>query len=65
MPIYEYKCCDCNNIEEHKQRVLDVPLKKCSKCESTNFYRIISAPGIIFKGKGFHINDYSRKDDKK
>lgn len=35
-------------------------LKHCPKCKG-EIKRIISAAGIIFKGSGFHVNDYGKK----
>jgi putative FmdB family regulatory protein len=32
-------------------------LSKCPKCGS-NIKRLISASGVVFKGKGFHSTDY-------
>ena len=61
MPIYCYKCFDCNHYEEIKQKMDDEPLTKCPACGG-NFKRVIRNVGIIFKGPGFHVTDYSRKN---
>lgn len=59
MPIYQYKCKKCGEITEKLQKVTDKPIKKCEHC-GAEVEKIISAPGIIFKGSGFHITDYKR-----
>lgn len=59
MPIYQYKCKKCGEITEKIQKFTDKPLTVCSYCKG-NVEKIISAPGIIFKGSGFHITDYHR-----
>jgi len=41
MPIYEYKCQDCNNIIEEFQHISDKPLSVCPKC-SGGLKRLIS-----------------------
>jgi len=61
MPIYEYKCENCNSIFEEFQNANDKPLTKCKKCGG-KLKKIFSPAGIIFKGSGFHITDYVRKD---
>lgn len=57
MPIYQYKCQKCFTIHEVLQGINDPPLTECSSCQSP-VKKIIAPAGIIFKGSGFHINDY-------
>ncbi|MFH1453060.1 MAG: FmdB family zinc ribbon protein [Armatimonadota bacterium] len=59
MPIYQYKCAKCGNFEEKFQKIGDQPLKKCKACGG-KLEKVISPIGIIFKGGGFHVTDYSR-----
>ncbi|MCD4784473.1 MAG: FmdB family transcriptional regulator [Candidatus Eremiobacteraeota bacterium] len=61
MPIYCYKCFDCNHYQENKQSMDDDALTICPECKGDNFKRVIRNVGVIFKGSGFHINDYGRK----
>lgn len=35
----------------------DEPVKDCPECKG-QVARVLFAPGIVFKGSGFHINDY-------
>ncbi|MEA3493718.1 MAG: FmdB family zinc ribbon protein [Candidatus Margulisiibacteriota bacterium] len=60
MPRYDYKCSKCGHIFEVQQRITEEPLKYCPECRG-KVKRLISAAGIIFKGSGFHITDYSKK----
>lgn len=71
MPIYEYKCEDCGKVFEYQQRITDAPLEFCPAeiCDSAEHkgkgrvHRIISKNiGLIFKGNGFYITDYARKN---
>jgi putative FmdB family regulatory protein len=32
MPIYEYECSDCGQIEEAVQKISDAPLTDCPHC---------------------------------
>ncbi|MCS7258180.1 MAG: zinc ribbon domain-containing protein [candidate division WOR-3 bacterium] len=63
MPTYEYQCTTCNYQFEEFQKITDKPLKKCPKC-GNNLKRLISpGAGFIFKGTGFYITDYKRKNN--
>lgn len=60
MPIYEYQCDSCSNRFEIKQSIKDEPLSTCERCGKA-LRRLISSPGIMFKGSGWYITDYSDK----
>jgi putative FmdB family regulatory protein len=60
MPLYEYKCSNCNSHVEVVQKVNDQPLKKCPKCGGA-LKKLLSAPGLQFKGKGWYVTDYGEK----
>ncbi|MBN9418736.1 hypothetical protein ABS71_07190 [bacterium SCN 62-11] len=61
MPIYVYKCTQCNEYCEALQKVSDEPLKTCPHCQAEALIKVIAPVGVIFKGTGFHKNDYSGK----
>ena len=61
MPIYEYQCKKCRETTEVLQRAKDKPLEKCPKCGGSVVKRI-SSPAIQFKGSGWYITDYAKKD---
>jgi len=60
LPIYEYECESCKHRVEVMQKINDPPLKKCERC-SGKLTRIISASGLMFKGSGWYVTDYSQK----
>ncbi len=64
MPLYEYKCSSCGFVFEVLQKVTELPIKKCLKCRG-DVKKVISAPAIQFKGNGWYVTDYARKDDRK
>lgn len=55
MPFYNYKCSDesCQDQHEVQQSIKADPLVICPKCGRETLRRIISAPGLIFKGEGW------------
>ena len=64
MPIYEYECKKCSQRHEVMQKMSDAPVASCPECQG-EVYRLISPSGLSFKGAGWYITDYARKDDKK
>ncbi|MGA1824688.1 MAG: FmdB family zinc ribbon protein [bacterium] len=62
MPTYDYQCDSCNYTFEIFQNMSDEKIKICPKC-GENVRRVIhGGTGIIFKGSGFYVNDYAKKD---
>ncbi len=61
MPVYEYECKECRNRVEVLQDIDEQGPKCCEKCGG-ELKRLMGAPGLIFKGSGFYINDYARRD---
>lgn len=60
MPLYIYRCNNCNYMLEAKQHMSDSPLKECPSCGLDELRRVISNVGVVFKGPGFYVTD-SRK----
>jgi putative FmdB family regulatory protein len=56
MPVYEYACNRCDGRIEVKQSFNDAPLKEHDGCGG-DLRRLLSAPGIVFKGSGWYITD--------
>lgn len=63
MPTYRYQCEDCNYIFEEFHSI-NKEIKECPKCYS-GVKKVIGAPGVIFKGTGFYINDNLLKKKEK
>lgn len=60
MPIYEYECVKCGNVDEVLQKFSDKPLSKCKRC-SGKLHRLISHSSFHLKGTGWYANDYANK----
>src|SRR5438270_14043380 len=56
MPVYEYQCQSCDHRFERKQSFSDEPIKVCPECGGTT-KKLLSRPGIVFKGSGWYITD--------
>ena len=61
MPIYEYECAKCGKTIEVIQKMTDAPLKKHEQCGG-KLTKLVSAAGFQFKGTGWYVTDYARKD---
>ena len=62
MPTYGYECRDCRKAFEVIQKMSDAPLRICGACGGA-LKKIMFPVGIVFKGSGFHVNDYAKKGD--
>ena len=61
MPLYEYQCEACGHRFEKIQKFSDPLVDICPVCGG--FVRkLISSPAFQFKGTGFYITDYPKKD---
>jgi putative FmdB family regulatory protein len=61
MPLYEYECDACGHRFEVNQRFSDAPPAGCPVCGGAVRKRQ-SAPAFQFKGSGWYVTDYARKE---
>jgi len=61
MPLYEYQCDACGHRFETIRKFSDAPLESCPKCGGA-LRKLQAAPAIQFKGSGWYITDYAKKD---
>jgi putative FmdB family regulatory protein len=64
MPLYEYECEACGERFEVIQKFSDAPITECRKCGKGPVEKLLSSPAIQFKGEGWYVTDYARKDKK-
>lgn len=62
MPLYEYECTKCHHRFEVIQKFSDAPRDECPVCRAP-VRKLVSAPAIRFKGKGWYVTDYGRKPE--
>ncbi|HEX7085911.1 MAG TPA: zinc ribbon domain-containing protein [Vicinamibacterales bacterium] len=65
MPLYEYRCDGCQHQFEVIQKFSDAPIATCPQCGGGPVEKLLSSPAIQFKGTGWYITDYARKDQAK
>ena len=61
MPLYEYQCEACGHRFERIQKFSDPPVETCPVCGG-KVHKLVSSPAFQFKGTGWYVTDYSRKD---
>lgn len=44
MPLYNYKCLDCEAVIEVFQQSKDTPEMQCKKCGSSRFKKLLAVP---------------------
>jgi len=61
MPTYDYKCEDCENVQEVVHRMSESPKVVCEKCKSKKMFKMISGGNQInmgnHPGSGLHELD--------
>ena len=60
MPVYEYQCSACGQVEEAFQKISESPLESCSQCQG-RLKKIISQSTFHLKGSGWYVTDYGGK----
>jgi putative FmdB family regulatory protein len=77
MPIYVYRCSNCDFEFEHNQKFSDPHLKRCPECGKLTLNKLFTPATVIYKGSGFYSTDHrsssgsapvaspKKKDDKK
>jgi putative FmdB family regulatory protein len=61
MPLYEYQCDACGHRFEKIQKFSDPLESICPVCGGI-VRKLVSSPAFQFKGSGFYITDYPKKD---
>ena len=58
MPIYDYKCSDCEYETEIIQKFSDEPKTLCPNCNKNSLQKMVSAPSFRLKGGGWYETDF-------
>jgi putative FmdB family regulatory protein len=65
MPIYEYRCSDCNHQLEVIQKISEQPMRFCPECGKESLQKQVTAAGFRLKGGGWYETDFKTDKDKK
>ncbi|MEM6638692.1 MAG: zinc ribbon domain-containing protein [Pseudomonadota bacterium] len=65
MPIYEYRCDDCEHQFDALQKMSESPLTDCPECGIASLRKMVSAPNFRLKGGGWYETDFKSDKDKK
>jgi putative FmdB family regulatory protein len=60
MPIYEFKCTECPNTDEHLMRLSDPAPTACTACGKP-VVKVMSNSSFALKGSGWYVTDYKNK----
>ena len=61
MPLFEYRCSECEELVEVLEGANDEPLEDCRKCGSTSsMEKIVSLSSFALKGGGWYKDGYSK-----
>ena len=65
MPIYEYRCDNCEHEFETIRKFSDEPLKTCPLCHQDTLRKQVSVSAFRLKGGGWYETDFKSGDKKR
>lgn len=64
MPTFDFRCPACAHVFEGTVPFGSKKFPPCPVCKSKKTEKMLSAPGIVFKGGGFYKTDASKREEK-
>ncbi len=64
MPIYEYRCLECDRQFERMQKFSDPAIEVCPCDRAAAVQKLISRSAFHLKGSGWYVTDYGRGGSK-
>lgn len=64
MPLFAYRCSDCQAGEEHIQKHSDAPIDVCDACGGA-LRKLITGTNFALKGGGWYKDGYTKKPDRR
>jgi len=64
MPIYQYKCTECEHQLEALQKMSDAKLVDCPECKSPSLRKQLTAAAFKLNGTGWYETDFKNSGSK-
>ncbi len=58
MPVYEYRCQECESLFEALKRLSDPAPEKCPRCGHAEVRKVVSRSSFALKGGGWYSDHY-------
>jgi putative FmdB family regulatory protein len=58
VPIYEFECKACGDVQEVMQKLSDPQPSECPVCHGGPLVKLMSRTGFILKGAGWYVTDF-------
>lgn len=65
MPIYVYRCRDCEQEMEVLQKMSDPHITHCEACHQESLERCVTSPRFRLKGGGYYETDEKPKSQQR
>ena len=62
MPIYEFECKNCGNIQENLMKISDPAPVDCNSCDQGSLVKIMSRTSFVLKGEGWYETDFKNNN---
>ena len=62
MPIYDFKCSECDHRFQRVRKITAEDSPACPNCGSSQTEKLISPSAFVLKGSGWYLTDYSNKN---
>ncbi|SME96844.1 FmdB family zinc ribbon protein [Pseudobacteriovorax antillogorgiicola] len=64
MPLYEFRCGECQSVSEFRMKMSDPNPSICPECGAESLTKIMSAAAFHLKGGGWYSEGYDGKSNK-
>ena len=61
MPIYDFKCTECDHQDEMMRKSSADSTMECPACHKETFSKMLSAPSFKLNGTGWYETDFKNK----
>ena len=58
MPIYDFKCTECNHQDDMMRKASAENTMECPECHKETFTKMLSAPSFQLSGTGWYATDF-------